>query len=51
MQNQGSTTISSQALHEFTAGPTPDLNEDDYDGDGNVENQNDPHDLSGIGGP
>ena len=51
MQNQGSTTISSQALHQFTAGPTPDLNEDDYDGDGNVENQNDPHDLRGVGGP
>ena len=57
MQNQGSTSVSSSALHSFTSGPLEDPDEDDYEGQANVEreayegNTLDPHNLDGIGGP
>ena len=57
MQNQGSSTISTQALHSFTSGPSEDPDEDDYEGQANVEreayegNTLDPHNLRGIEGP
>ena len=57
MQNQGSSTISSQALHQFTSGPSEDIIEDDYEEEANVErqayeeSQSDPYNLRGIEGP
>ena len=53
MQNQGSTSISSSALHSFTSGPSG----DDYEEQANAERQAyeepaaDPHDLRGLRGP
>ncbi len=57
MQNQGSSTISSQALHQFTSGPSEDIIEDDYEEEADMERQAyeesqiDPHNLRGIEGP
>ena len=53
MQNQGSSSITSQALHQFTSGPS----EDDYEEEADIESQAyegsqiDPHDLRGLRGP
>ena len=53
MQNQGSSSITSQALHQFTSGQS----EDDYEEEADIESQAyegsqiDPHDLRGLGGP
>ena len=57
MQNQGSSSITSQALHQFTSGPSEDIIEDDYEEEADIESQAyegsqiDPHDLRGLGGP
>ena len=57
MQNQGSSSITSQALHQFTSGPSEDIIEDDYEEEADIESQAyegsqiDPHDLRGLRGP
>ena len=39
MQNQGSSSITSQALHQFTSGPSEDIIEDDYEEEADIVRQ------------